>query len=201
MSKDINLDTHITDIVNVIKWENLADICLVTHSYGGWIGSGALEQIGSNVSSIVWVDAIKPETGERPIDLAVEAVRKAAQNAVEKGDAGLPPPPAALLLVNEKDRTYFDSKMTPHPTGTYLQPIKLSGAREMVAKKTYIRATRFQGAALDKALAACKADKSWSTVENTTSGHAIMLDEPEWLAEKTSARRLIYAASDRSIFK
>ena len=41
MSKDINLDTHITDIVNVIKWEDLEDICLVVHSYGGWPGSGA----------------------------------------------------------------------------------------------------------------------------------------------------------------
>ena len=40
LNKDINLDTHITDIVNVIKWEDLNDICLVVHSYGGWVGSG-----------------------------------------------------------------------------------------------------------------------------------------------------------------
>src|SRR5438067_2567448 len=46
MRKDINLDTHITDIVNVFKWEDLNDVCLVVHSYGGWPGSGALEQIG-----------------------------------------------------------------------------------------------------------------------------------------------------------
>src|SRR5262245_18782715 len=43
LSKDITLDTHIADIVGVIKWEDLRDIfCLVSHSYGGWIGSGAL---------------------------------------------------------------------------------------------------------------------------------------------------------------
>jgi hypothetical protein len=53
--------THITDVVNVIKWEDLKDICLVAHSYGGWPGSGALEQIGDRVSSIVWLDAFKPE--------------------------------------------------------------------------------------------------------------------------------------------
>ena len=45
-TKDINLDTHITDIVNVFKWEDLANVCLVVHSYGGWIGSGVVEQIG-----------------------------------------------------------------------------------------------------------------------------------------------------------
>ena len=39
LNKDINLDTHITNTVNVIKWEDLNDICLVVHSYGGWVGS------------------------------------------------------------------------------------------------------------------------------------------------------------------
>jgi hypothetical protein len=44
-----NLDTRIADVVNVIRWEDLNDICLVVHSYGGWIGSGAPEQIGNRV--------------------------------------------------------------------------------------------------------------------------------------------------------
>ena len=61
LSKDINLDTHITDIANLVEWEDLADICLVAHSYGGYPGSGALERIGNRVSSIVWVDALKPD--------------------------------------------------------------------------------------------------------------------------------------------
>jgi pimeloyl-ACP methyl ester carboxylesterase len=63
MSKDINLDTHITDLVNVFKWEDLKDVCLVVHSYGGWPGSGAIEQVGDRISSIVWLDAFKPEDG------------------------------------------------------------------------------------------------------------------------------------------
>src|SRR3954468_7704430 len=65
MSKDINLDTHIADIVNLIKWEDLHDICLAVHSYGGWPGSGAIEQTLDRIASIVWVDAFKPEDGER----------------------------------------------------------------------------------------------------------------------------------------
>ena len=59
LSKDINLETHITDIVNVIKWEDLNNICLVAHSYGGFPASGALEQMGDRVSSIVWVEAVR----------------------------------------------------------------------------------------------------------------------------------------------
>lgn len=64
LSKDINLDTHITDIANIVEWEDLADICLVAHSYGGYPASGALERIGNRVSSIVWVDAFKPADGQ-----------------------------------------------------------------------------------------------------------------------------------------
>jgi pimeloyl-ACP methyl ester carboxylesterase len=183
MSKDINLDTHITDIVNVFKWENLNDICLVVHSYGGWPGSGALEQIGDRVSAIVWLDAFKPENGQRGFDFASEFSRKALLAAVEKGEPGRPAPTAEAFHVNEKDRAWVDSKTTPQPNGVALQPIKLTGAREKVAKKTYIRAAKYPQPAFDQALAECKADKSWRTFEATNSGHDVMVDAPQWLVD------------------
>jgi len=45
MSRDINLDTHITDVVNLFKWEDLNDAVLVGHSYAGWVISGVVEQM------------------------------------------------------------------------------------------------------------------------------------------------------------
>jgi pimeloyl-ACP methyl ester carboxylesterase len=183
MSKDINLDTHITDIVNVVKWEDLHDICLVVHSYGGWPGSGALEQIGDRVSAIVWLDAFKPENGQRGFDFASDFSRKALLAAVEKGEPGRPAPKAEAFRVNEKDRAWVDSKTTPQPNGVALQPIKLTGAREKVAKKTYIRAAQYPQPAFDQALAECKADKSWRTFEAGNSGHDVMVDAPQWLVD------------------
>jgi hypothetical protein len=50
---------------NLFKWEEIKDACLVPHSYGGWPASGALEQIGDRVASIVWLDAFMPKDGER----------------------------------------------------------------------------------------------------------------------------------------
>src|SRR5438552_1699554 len=183
LSKDINLDTHITDIVNVLRWEELRDVCMVVHSYGGWPGSGALEVIGDRVSSIVWLDAFKPENGQRGFDFASEFSRKALLEAVEKGEPGRRGPKAEAFHVNEKDRAWVDSKTTPQPNGVALQPIKLTGAREKVAKKTYIRAAKYPQPAFDKALAECKADKSWRTFETTAAGHDVMVDAPDWLAE------------------
>ena len=135
------------------------------------------------VSSIVWVDASKPANAERVIEVSIEGVRGGVLNAVEKGEPGIPAPKAERFLLNENDRSFVDSKLTPQPTGTYLQPIKLSGALENVAKKTYVRATRFPNPAFDRALAECKADPSWRTIETATPGHIVMLDTPEWLAD------------------
>jgi hypothetical protein len=122
LSKDINLDTHVTDIVNVVKWEDLHDICMVAHSYGGWIGSGALEQIGDRVSSIVWLDAFKPENGKRPLDLTGDTFRQVILASAEKGEQSFPPPAGnpVPIFVNENDSAYVTSKVTRQPIGTYL---------------------------------------------------------------------------------
>ena len=184
MSKDINLDTHIADIVNLIKWEDLRDICLVVQSYGGWPGSGTIEHTHDRISSIVWLDAFKPEDGQRGFDFASEFSRKALTEAVARGEAGRPSPKAeAFLIVNEKDRVWVDAKLTSQPNGVALQPIKLTGAREKVAKKTYIRAVKYPQPAFDRAYAECKADRTWRTFEATGCGHDVMVDAPEWLTD------------------
>jgi hypothetical protein len=175
MSKETTLDTHIADIANLVEWEDLADICLVAHSYGGFPASGALERIGSRVSSIVWVDAMKPADGQ--------SFRDQVPFQMKEDTISLPPPKAVppTAFHDANDAAWFLSKLTPQPVGTWLQPVKLSGARERVAKKTYIRLPKFPSAALDKASGECKADKSWTVLENTTSGHSVMVNEPEWL--------------------
>src|SRR4051812_9071085 len=88
LSKDVILDTHIADIVNLFKWEDLKDVCLVAHSYGGWPPPRALEQIGDRVSSIVSVDAFKPEKGQRGTDLSPDFNRKAMGAATANGQPG-----------------------------------------------------------------------------------------------------------------
>jgi thioesterase domain-containing protein len=183
LTKDVVLDTHIADIVNLVTWEDLRDICLVAHSYGGWPASGALETIHDRVAAIVWLDAFKPEDGQKGTDFASEFSRKALVEAVAKGEPGRKGPPAKTFSVNEKDFAWIDSKLTPQPNGVATQPIRLTGKRETIARKTYIRAAKYPQAAFDKALAECRADKTWQTFVNEASGHDVMVDQPEWLAD------------------
>ena len=183
LSKDINLDTHIADIVNLFKWEDLRGACLVPHSYGGWPASGALEQIGDRVSAIVWVDAFMPKDGEKGVDSISEFSRKALVAALAKGEAGRSPPKANLFSSSEKDYDWINSKLSAQPNAIPMQAIKLTGALQKVAKKTYIRAPRYKQAGFDRALAECKADPAWTTYVTDNSHHDVMIDAPEWLAD------------------
>jgi len=99
MSRDVDLDMHITDVVNVIKWESLQGIVLVGHSYGGWVVSGVAEQILPAISSIVFLDAFMPENGQKGLDLNSERSKAEIALALKKGDISRPAPsiPAAMM--------------------------------------------------------------------------------------------------------
>jgi hypothetical protein len=99
-----------------------------------------------------------------------------------KGEASRAAPKAEVFHVNPKDRAWVDSKLTAQPVGVALQPIKLTGAREKVAKKTYIRAAVYPQPHFDQYYAAKKADPSWRTYE-VDGGHDVMVDRPERLVE------------------
>lgn len=61
---DINLTTHINDIVNVIKFEDLHNVILVGHSYGGMVITGVAEQVPDRIGKMIYLDAFVPNDGE-----------------------------------------------------------------------------------------------------------------------------------------
>ena len=63
-STNIDLDTHIQDIVNVILWENLHNVVLVGHSYGGMVITGVADRVPDRIKDVVYVDALLPKSGE-----------------------------------------------------------------------------------------------------------------------------------------
>ena len=184
LSREINLDTHVADIVNLIKWQDIKGCCLVAHSYGGFPASAAVEQIGDRVSSVVWIDALKPENGQKAVEVLGPRIRAGIMSLVEKGEISFPQaknvPPT---FVNAKDAPLVEAKTTPHPIGTLVQPIRIAGALERVAKKTYIRLPKYPAPNLDRVFAECRSDESWNAIELSGAGHLVMLDAPERLVE------------------
>jgi pimeloyl-ACP methyl ester carboxylesterase len=176
----VNLTTHITDIVNVIKWEKLSDIVLVGHSYGGAVISGVAERMPDAIGSIVFLDAFVPENGEHMASLTVR--RDAIEALVAKGETVMQPVPAAAFQVNEKDRAWVDDMCTPHPLAAFTETMALTGARNRIAKRAYIRAVGYPNPPFDRARDKLKAMGGWRIYE-VPCGHDVMVDMPDRLAE------------------
>jgi len=181
LTPDIDLDTHILDIVNEMKWQGLDNVVLVGHSYGGMVISGVAEKMEKSISSFVMLDAFMPEDGQAVVDLLSPPVRDALLPAGHADPTTLPSRSAAIFHVNERDRAWVDAQCTPQPAKTFFQPLTLTGARERIAKKAYIRATTYPSQSFDFGLATARA-RGWRTYE-VACGHDVMLDMPERLAE------------------
>ena len=69
LSPSINLDTHVTDILNVFQHEELSDVVLVGHSYGGMVVTGVADVLPDNIKSLVYLDAFVPENGQSLLSL------------------------------------------------------------------------------------------------------------------------------------
>jgi len=180
LAPNINLDTHILDVANEIKWQELKDVVLVGHSYGGMVISGVAERAGKAIAAFVMLDAFFSENGEALIDLTAGPVHEALLAAAKSGATSLPPRSAAAFKVNDNDRAWVDAQCTPQPIGCMLQKLTLTGARERIAHHAYIRATAYPNEPFDRALAKARA-QGWRTYE-VPCGHDVMLDQPERLA-------------------
>ncbi len=183
LTKDTNVSTHVTDIVNLFKWEDLSDVVLVGHSYGGLVISGVADAIPDKISSIVFLDAFFPADGDDLISKSSPAFKDAINAAIQHGDISLKAPPAAAFGVNDTaDAAWVNGKLTPQPFGTYTEKVSYKGGREKIAKKTYIRAIGYKSPTFDANLAKVKATAGWKTFE-FDSGHDVMVIQPEQLTK------------------
>ena len=168
-----DLTTHITDIVNVIKWESLSEIVLVGHSYGGFIISGVAEKVEPAIASLVFLDAFVPENGESLANIASPRVREGIHAVLQKGELSMAPPKAAFFQVNEKDQAWVDEKCTPQPVATLSEKIALGGARERIAKKAYIRAKGYGNPGFDAYHAKLQVNPAWRAYDPGGSGISV----------------------------
>jgi len=182
LRKEVNLTTHVADIANLVKWEDLKDIVLVGHSSAGFVITQVAEEVGPSIASIVYLDAFVPQVGDNLISLANPGPRKALEEAVARGDLVAKPVPAKAFNVREENRAWVDAKCTPHPLAAVVEKVTGASAREKIARKTYVRATGFDSPVFNETLARMKTAPGWKTYE-VASGHDVMVDHPDRLTE------------------
>jgi pimeloyl-ACP methyl ester carboxylesterase len=143
-SPAVNVSLHAKDIANVIKYEQLQNVLLVGHSYGGIPVSMATELVPEGViKSIMYLDAFFPEDGEALNDLV-----PGPPHLPENSDDYLVPPPRKTARgfnehMDAGSRATYEELRTPQSVYCFSEKAKLSGARERIAKKAYVIATGY----------------------------------------------------------
>lgn len=179
----INCTTHIQDIVRLIQWEQLGDVVLCGHSYGGMVVGGVADAIPHTITALAFLDALVPENGRSALDFVADAQH--AISVVQSAADGywVPPVCARALNVNEADVKRVDALCTPQPLPTFCERLPLRGAHLSISRKIYIHASGWLNSAGKERLNRFENDENWTTAE-IESGHNLMLDAPEVLAER-----------------
>jgi pimeloyl-ACP methyl ester carboxylesterase len=183
LSRQIDLQTHIADVVNLILWEELSEIVLCGHSYGGCVVTGAADRVADRIGTLVYIDAFVPDNGQSLHDtLPAEQRAAQVQGALETGDGWkVPPIPAHIFNVNSRDRDWVDRQRTPQSLATFQQPSQLTGALERVKNVTYILATGWEHSPFPQFYEKAKT-RGWKTL-TMACGHDVMLDKHDALVE------------------
>lgn len=184
LSPHVNLDTHIDDVVNLIQWEELSDVVLCGHSYGGAVISGAADRVPDRVGALVYLDAFVLESGQSLHDTLPLDQRNLQRDLTQQYGEGwkVPPIPAEVFGVNATDLEWVNSQCTAQPLATFQQAITLTRKRNAVGNQTFILATGWSDSPFHRFYAEAQT-RGWKTL-TVSCGHDVMLDRPE---ELTSA--------------
>ena len=178
-SPSVGLYTHIDDVVNKILWDDMRDVILLGHSYGGMVITGAADRAPERVARLVYLDAFVPENGKCTLDYVVP--ERAARMREEGERSGfVPPPPLSLWGLTKPEHIDFAKpRESPHPFRTMAQPIRLSGTSR--ARKTFVYCASPATGSFDQFAAKYRNDPAWSFFELPT-GHDAMILMPDDVA-------------------
>lgn len=181
LSASIDLDTHIRDITAVLHYEDLREVILVGHSYGGMVITGAADRAADRIGDLVYLDAANPVNGQSLVDVAGEMMLAARQlGAVEDGvELVLHPSPEAGMfygVTDPADLAWMAERLTPHPWRCFEQPLVLKNedALRAIPQSHIVCSSTVVSRDPDLIDAARTAGRLWEI----DTGHDLMITEP-----------------------
>ncbi|MDQ2654356.1 MAG: alpha/beta hydrolase [Chloroflexota bacterium] len=188
---EVDLETHITDVVNTILANDLDEVILAGHSYAGAVVTGVADRVPERLERVVYVDSAPLPNGTAMADFYPPEARAALQETVDRfGDGWKLPFPGWEILgadaspagISDEDLLLIEARAEPHPWGAYTQPLRLERAEPAwqgtiiacndvmsLAEAAVPEITQFQ-------------QEPWQWIELPT-GHWPMFSAPDELAE------------------
>jgi pimeloyl-ACP methyl ester carboxylesterase len=181
----INLDTHVTDIKALINAEELEDVVLVGHSYGGLITAILADQIPEKIQKLIFLDVPIPSQGENLMQQLPAEVQEITMQLVrELGEGiGIPPIPAvALGIPDGPEADWVNRRLTFHPLNSQTQPFVLKNPIGNGIPKTFISCVNPVLFVLEETIPKVKDNPDWQFFELAT-GHESMITDPAGTAD------------------
>ncbi len=187
MSRDIDLNTHIQDVIGLIESEELQRVVLVGHSYAGMVITGVADRLQQTraglLAHLVYLDAALPYPGDSWSSHHTEETKRARVTAAEpSGGLSFPPPDAALFGLSGADREWVNRRQTPQPFRLYQQPFDFDAQRVAAIPRTFIDCTQPALATIAPSRVRVRNEPGWNVVEMAT-GHDPMVSEPAALSQ------------------
>ena len=181
-SPQVNLDTHVQDILNVMEFEELEQVTLVAHSYGGSVATAVCDRRREKIARVIFLDANVPRNGEATIPGLTREQAEAFSGKPLKEGYLLPPLDPLRVGVNPQDKTnlaWLRRRLTEHPLDTVAQPVELKhgGTDGMPRSFVLTTAPEVLQPFARKRMEEIRGDPSWDYYEMLV-GHEAMIVAP-----------------------
>jgi len=185
--KDIGLNTHIQDIIKLIREESLSEIILVGHSYAGLVISGVASKIPERINKLIYLDAFLPNHNESLFDLSLPERIKAIKSSLVNSEGRnkkegaedvwlVPPHNPEIFGVFGDEALWLRKMLVPTPIQTFEEKVILDNPEFEKIPKFYIRCSECPISSFDKFEERAKT-KGWRTFR-VESGHDVMITKP-----------------------
>lgn len=143
LTRETDLDTHIQDLLAVIRWEALQDVVLVAHSYGGMLVSALADRLPDLISGVVLMNAALPRDGESMLDMQTSERRQQVMEIAEREGDGYLVPRRLLLntgIEDKNEQEAFIGRTSDHPLKAMLQPLAVGDGLRRIRHKIHLLA-------------------------------------------------------------
>lgn len=186
LNSDVDLETHITDVVNLLEYEDLTDVVLVGHSYGGMVITGVADRALDRIGRLVFLDAAHPSHNQSLADNAPALMEEAMQSMKVVDGVELVlfpdgPDVERLGVTDPEDFAWLVSKLTPHPWKCNIQ--KLTLTNEAAVRKIHRTSINCTPVLAWRDEASRVRVTTADLVLEIDTGHDLMITEPDAVAK------------------
>jgi len=175
----VDLETHILDVLNVIQYDDLRDIVLIGHSYGGMVATGVADRARQRIAQLIYLDAFVPRDGQSLFDLN-EADVDTMRAAAKAGEGWRVPPNPTSPDISAADLDWLTPRRVNMPIKCFEAGLKLQHG-EPNLPRSYIYATRITPAdTFGQFAARARSEPGWRYFEIDAS-HTPNVSAPEVL--------------------